>query len=148
MTAALSAFWFVILIFAIIIELSTTQFVSIWFGAAALITLIISFFGTPFWLQIIVFVIMTALLLIFTRPIVRKLGGTAERTNADMNIGMNAVITESIDNTRSLGRATVGGVSWKAVSEDGSKIEAGETVVVKDVQGAKLIVSKCGPENR
>lgn len=142
MGVVMPVFWGILVFLTLILEIMTVQFVSIWFCVASLITLIISALGAPIWSQLLVFLCMTALLLILTRPIVRKLRGGIVRTNADMNVGMTAVVTESIENDRSMGRATVGGVSWKAVSEDGSKIEAGDVVTIKEIDGAKLIVAK------
>ena len=136
------AAWGAVLIAAVIIELMTVQFVSIWFACASLVSMLMAGLGAPRWAQLMVFAAATALLLILTRPLVRKLRGSYVRTNADMNIGKTAVVTEAVRNELSKGRATLGGVSWIAVSEDGSPIEEGEVVTVKDIDGAKLIVSK------
>ncbi len=134
--------WVIILIGAIVLEIMTVQFVSIWFAFAALVAVILAGLGTPVWAQLLCFVAVTLILLIATRPLVKKLRGEYVRTNADMNIGKLAVVTEDVINERSLGRAIIGGVSWKAVSEDGEHIPEGSTVVIKDVDGAKLIVSQ------
>ncbi len=136
------AVWAFVLIAGIVVELATVQFVSIWFAAASLASLLMAGFGAPVWAQLAVFVAATALLLLITRPVVRRLRRDYVRTNADMNIGKTAVVTEKVVNSLSKGRATVGGVSWMAVSLDGSEIESGEVVVIKDVDGAKLIVAK------
>ena len=136
------AAWGIVLIAGVVIEVITEQFVSIWFAAASLFSIIMAGFGAPRWEQAAVFVAVTAILLILTRPLVNKLRGRFVRTNVDMNIGKTAVITEAVRNEVSKGRATVGGVSWMAVSEDGSQIEPGEVVVIKDIDGAKLIVAK------
>lgn len=136
------ALWVFVLIACVVVELATVQFVSIWFAVASLVALILAGFGAPLWAQLAVFVSATALLLLLTRPIVRRLRGRYVSTNADMNIGKTAVVTESVRNSVSKGRATIGGVSWIAVSEDGSDIDEGEVVVVKNIDGAKLIVAK------
>ena len=134
--------WGLVLIAGIVIEVLTVQFVSIWFACSSLMSMILAGIGAPRWAQLLVFVAVTAILLLLTRPLVRKLRGGYVRTNVDMNVGKTAVVTEDIKNELSLGRATIGGVSWKAVSEDGSPIHSGEVVIVKDIDGAKLIVSK------
>ena len=136
------AAWGAVLIAAVIIELMIVQFVSIWFACASLVSMLMAGLGAPRWAQLMVFAAATALLLILTRPLVRKLRGSYVRTNADMNIGKTAVVTDAVRNELSKGRATLGCVSWIAVSEDGSPIEEGEVVTVKDIDGAKLIVSK------
>ena len=142
MNIAMIVLWGALIILTVILEIATEQFVSIWFSCAAVVSLVISILGAPVWAQFLVFLCMTAILLILTRPIVRKLRGAPVRTNADMNVGMTAIVTENIENSRSTGRATVGGVSWKAVSEDGSVIQAGDSVIIRAVDGAKLIVAK------
>lgn len=134
--------WIAVLIAGIIIEVMTVQFVSIWFSIASLVSLILAGMNAPRWAQLAVFAAVTAILLILTRPFVRKLRGNFVRTNADMNVGRTALVTEAVSNDKSKGRATVGGVSWKAVSEDGSDIPEGEVVVIKEIDGAKLVVSK------
>lgn len=134
--------WGIVLIGAVLLEVFTEQFVSIWFAFAALVSIILAGLGTPVWAQMMVFIAVTAILLIATRPIVKRLRGNYVRTNADMNVGKTAVVTESVNNNLSKGRAVIDGVYWKAVSEDGSEIEEGSAVVIKAVDGAKLIVSK------
>ena len=136
------AAWGFVLIAGIVVEVMTVQFVSIWFACSSLVSILLAGMGAPRWAQFSVFVAVTAILLIFTRPLVHKLRGNYVRTNVDLNIGKTAVITEAVINDISKGRATIGGVSWMAMSEDGSPIEQGEIVVVKDIDGAKLIVAK------
>ena len=142
MDAFMIVLWGVIIIAGIIVELMTVQFVSIWFSLASVVSLVLAGIGAPLWAQLSVFIAVTALLLILTRPLVIRLRGGLVRTNADLNIGKTAIVTEDIDNERSRGRATVGGVSWMAITEDGSTILTGESVVIKDIAGAKLIVAK------
>lgn len=134
--------WGIVLIAAIVLEVLSEQFVSIWFACASLVSLILAGMGAPRWAQLAVFAAVTAILLILTRPIVTKLRGRFVRTNADLNIGKTAVVTEAVRNDMSKGRAVIGGVSWIAVSEDGSPIDEGEIVEIKDIDGAKLIVAK------
>lgn len=134
--------WGAVMVVTIIAEVATTQMISIWFSCASLVSLVLACFNAPRWAQFCVFVAMTALLLILTRPIVKKLKKQYVRTNADMNIDKTAIVTETIHNELSQGRATIGGVSWKAVSADGNVIEKDETVTIQDIEGAKLIVSR------
>lgn len=133
--------WGVVLVVSIIAEIATVQFVSIWFAVSALISLSLAALNAPLWAQVAVFVAVTALLLILTKPFVRSIQGKLTRTNADINIGSTAIVTEEINNSRSTGRATVAGVSWMARSLDGSEIPKDSVVIIKDIDGAKLIVS-------
>ena len=142
MDYAMLIVWGAVMVVTIIAEVATTQMISIWFSCASLVSLVLACFNAPRWAQFCVFVALTALLLILTRPIVKKLKKQYVRTNADMNIGKTAIVTETIHNELSQGRATIGGVSWKAVSADGNVIEKDETVTIQDIEGAKLIVSR------
>ncbi len=142
MDYAMLIVWGAVMVVTIVAEIATTQMISIWFSCASLVSLVLACFNAPRWAQFCVFVAMTALLLILTRPVVKKLKKQYVRTNADMNIGKTAIVTETIHNELSQGRATIGGVSWKAVSADGNVIEKDETVTIQDIEGAKLIVSR------
>ncbi len=142
MDYAMLIVWGAVMVVTIVAEIATTQMISIWFSCASLVSLVLACFNAPRWAQFCVFVAMTALLLILTRPVVKKLKKQYIRTNADMNIGKTAIVTETIHNELSQGRATIGGVSWKAVSADGNVIEKDETVTIQDIEGAKLIVSR------
>lgn len=142
MSIILVVLWGAVIIVSVVAEMATVQFVSVWFAFSALIAMIMAILGAPLWMQFAVFSAVTAVLLIATRPLVKKLRGGVVRTNYDMNIGRTATVTEDIKSGGISGRAVLDGVSWIAVSEDGSSISAGDPVVVKDVDGAKLIVSK------
>lgn len=133
--------WGIVLIVSIIAEIATVQMISIWFACASLFSLILACFNAPLWAQVAVFIAVTVILLIFTKPFVRKIQGKTSRTNADINIGKTAVVTEDINNALSTGRATVSGVSWMARSLDGSEISKDSVVIINDIDGAKLIVS-------
>ena len=134
--------WGLVLIAGVVIEVLTVQFVSIWFSCASLVSLILAGIGAPRWAQLLVFAAITAILLLLTRPLVQRFRGGYVRTNVDQNVGRTAVVTEKIKNELSKGRAVIDGVSWKAVSADGAPIDEGEVVVIKEIDGAKLIVSK------
>ena len=136
MDYAMLIVWGTVMVVTIVAEIATTQMISIWFSCASLVSLVLACFNAPRWAQFCVFVAMTALLLILTRPIVKKLKKQYVRTNADMNIGKTAIVTETIHNELSQGRATI------AVSADGNVIEKDETVTIQDIEGAKLIVSR------
>ena len=128
---------------ALIIEAASFALVSIWFAAGALGALIAAAVGAPFWLQLIIFGILAGLLLIFTRPLLKKLfPNKFIPTNSELEVGKTAVVIENIDNETGSGRAKLGGVNWAAVSADGEKISAGETVTVKEIRSAKLVVER------
>ncbi len=134
-------FWLILLVAAILIEAATTTLVSIWFGAGALAALIAQLLGAPLWLQWVIFSVFTAVLLIFTRPIVKKLmPNKFTPTNADLHVGKTAVVIEEINGDLGTGRVRLNGVDWKAVNDSGEIIAADTVVTVAEVRGAKLAV--------
>lgn len=140
MTGAI--FWAVVFIILVVIEAITTQLISIWFALASLVSLILSFFFEPT-VQWIAFIVVSIVTLIATKPVANKiLSKPLQHTNYELNVGKNAIVIETIDNTTNTGRVTLNGVDWTAVSEDGSIIDQRSEVVVKRVSGSKLIVSK------
>ncbi len=133
------------IIIAIALEAATAQLISIWFAGGGLAGLIAHFLHAPFWLQVIAAAVATLILLLATRPLVRRfLRGKETRTNADRVVGRTAVVTEPIDNVLAKGRVSVLGSDWTARSLDGGAIPAGAQVRVERIEGVKLIVS---PEN-
>lgn len=135
--------WIVIFAAALIIEAASFALVSIWFAAGALGALIAAAVGAPFWLQLIIFGILAGLLLVFTRPLLKKLfPHKFIPTNSELEVGKTAVVIEDIDNETGKGRVKLGGVNWAAVSADGEKISAGTTVTVKEIRSAKLVVER------
>ncbi len=134
--------WLVLTIVLAVIEAVTVGLVTIWFAAGAFVALLAATFGAQLWLQIILFVATSAILLIFTRPLVRKhLTGKLQPTNADMVIGKVCIVTEDIDNLQAKGAVSCMGKEWSARTENGEPVSAGEKVTVKEISGVKLIVS-------
>ena len=119
--------WLGIIILAVIVEASTCALVSIWF-----------------WIQIVVFVACSALLILFMKGIFKKtLGLKAVATNADALIGEEAVVTEAINNLESQGQVKVRGQIWSARAFDkDTKYEKGEILNVVAIEGVKLICKK------
>lgn len=134
--------WLVLLAAFIIIEAATAQLVTIWFAAGAFVALIASFFTESVLIQVVVFVIVSAITLAITRPLVKKVTETKKQaTNADMYINQEGVVTEEIDNLEAKGLVKVKGSLWTARSEaDGETIPAGTLVTVIKIEGVKLIV--------
>ena len=134
--------WLAALVFFLILEGATAQLVSIWFVIGAAAALVVSLLHGPLWLQIAVFVAVSAAALILTRPIIRRLTkGKVLPTNADRILGTECLVTEAINNLAGTGAITVGGKTWTARSADGSDIPEGTLVTVLSIEGVKAIVS-------
>ena len=136
--------WLGIMIAAVVVEVCTAQMVSVWFAIGALCSFFVALAGVEqLWIQIVVFVIASAITVIVARPLVKKLvNKRAEPTNADMVIGKTGVVTEKIDNLAPSGLVKVNGNVWTARSVDDSVIEENDRVVIKEISGVKLLVIK------
>ena len=137
-----SVIWLLLLILFAIVEALTVGLVSVWFAAGALVALLSTFFTANVWLQIALFLLVSAAAMAVIRPLARKhVLPTVVPTNADRVIGQQAVVTEAIDNLNGTGAVVVFGVAWTARSEDGNPIPEGSTVIVKRIDGVKLFVT-------
>lgn len=134
--------WLALLALLVIIEAATAQLVTIWFAAGALVAVIAELCNAPLYLEIILFVAVSLIALIVTRPLVRRFTTLrVQPTNADRNIGGTAVVLETIDNLNGKGSASINGVQWSARSADDTVIPQGTLVRIDDIQGVKLIVT-------
>ena len=123
-------------------EAVTVGLVSIWFAVGSLGALLTAALGGGLWLQIVIFLLLSALSLMLLKPLSRKwmAGHKAARTNADRVIGETALVTEDIDNTMATGQVQVDGQIWTARSAHGVVIPAGSRVKVLSIQGVKVMV--------
>jgi len=138
----MAVFWVVATVGFTVLELATVGLVSLWFALGSLCALIAAALGAPLWLQIALFVLVSAATLILTRPLAKKyINGKTLPTNADRVLGTTAVVRERIDNLSGTGAVFADGKIWSARSESGAIIEPGTHVIVQEIQGVKLIVS-------
>ena len=134
-------FWIVLLVVFVIIEAMTPQLVTIWFALGSFAALIANILHAAEWIQWLVFITVSAVAVLATRPLVKKFSKpNSQPTNADRCIGKTAVVTEEIDNIMSKGAVTLNGLEWSARSEDDSVIPKGSRVTVIKIDGVKLIV--------
>lgn len=135
--------WLVAIVVFLLLEAASYQFICIWFAGGALGALVAFGLGASLNLQILIFFILSALLLILTRPFVKKVVGSGRaKTNVESIPGKKAVVTERINNLEDKGKAKLDGMVWTARSCDDTVIEEGTTVSVVDVSGVKLIVKE------
>ncbi len=134
------AAWFITFIVLLFIEIVTVNLVSIWFAIGAVAAMITASFTDSLLIQIIVFTVVSAIVLLLTKPIVKKLRKTEiEATNSDRVVGKEAIVTKKITKD-SYGEVKVLGKYWTACSNKTLKEE--EKVIVKGIDGVKLIVEK------
>ncbi len=135
-------FWLAVLVIAIIVEVITMGLTSIWFAGGALLAAIVAIVGGPLWLQAVIFVLSSLVLIAVTRPLAaRYFNKNLEKTNAESVIGRKAVVISAIDNLKGVGQVNVAGQEWTARTvEDGLVIPEGAVVEVVEIKGVKLIV--------
>ncbi len=140
----LSIGWLVVFVLLIGFEAATMGLFTIWFAGGAIAAFLLSLFLDNLIVQLIVFLIVSFLLLYFTRPVaLRYFNGKRVRTNVDELAGREAKVVETIDNFNGTGVASLNGLEWTARSEkDDEIIPAGEKVTVTEVRGVKLIVAR------
>ncbi len=140
--------WLALLIVFAITEGVTVALVSIWFMGGALAALIAALCGAELWVQVVLFFAVSILLLLCLRPLSKWLIKQKKvATNADSNIGKEAVVTERIDNLQGSGAVRISGVEWSARSADGSEIEKGAVVRVLRIEGVKVCVERADTNN-
>lgn len=141
------AIWAVIFVVTLIIELETADLTTIWFCVSSLITLICSFFSIDILYQIIIFVALSFVLILATRPLTKKMmNKDIIHTNTDKLVGMIATVTKKIVDGE-IGEVKVDNNLWRAISIDGISINENEKVIVNSLSGNKVVVSKIKSDN-
>ena len=123
-------------------EAATVTMVSLWFAAGALVALIAALLGGPLWLQVTLFLAVSAVLLALLRPLVKRyISPKITATKVDSVIGATGLVTAAIDNASAAGQVKIGGMDWTARSTSGEPIEVGTLVKVDKIEGVKAFVS-------
>ncbi len=136
-----SVIWLIVMVLFLVVEGVTVGLVSLWFALGALAAVLVSLAVDNIWVQIAVFLVVSAASLAALRPMSRRLlSGRAQPTNADRVIGARGVVTEAVDNLAGTGAVQVLGKVWTARSTAGEAIPAGEQVTVVRIEGVKLLV--------
>ena len=136
--------WLVILIVLLVIEVITLGLSTIWFAGGALVSFIAALAGAGVAVQVVLFLAVSIVLLLFTRPVVMKyLNKNKTATNADSLIGEQAIVTQTINNLMGRGEVQVRGMAWTARSgQENEVIEKDAVVRILRIDGVKLIVEK------
>ena len=140
----LMTIWLIIFVACIVIEIVTMGLTTIWFAGGALIAAVGAALNAPLWLQIVLFVAVSLVLLYFTRPIaVKYFNKDRVRTNAESLVGKQAIVISEIDNLQGIGQVTVGGQEWSArTTIEGITLPVGSVVIVRAISGVKLMVEE------
>lgn len=139
-----SYIWLIIMAVMIVVEVSVPGLVSIWFAAGAFAAYLSTFLGAGTAVQVMVFLLVSILLLLLTRPLAKKyINERAAKTNKDTIPGRTAIVTEEVNNLAATGHVTIDGLPWTArAAVEEEIIPVGEEVVIEKIEGVKCIVKR------
>lgn len=137
-------FWLIAAGVFFIIEMATIGFLVFWLGIGALLAMLTSFITDSILIQVLVFVITSIILLIFTRPLVNKFVKIPKevKTNAYSIIGKKAIVISKINNIEGNGQVKIDGDVWSAKSFDDEDIPENTEVEIVEIDGVKAVVKK------
>ncbi|MBC7462094.1 MAG: NfeD family protein [Thermoleophilia bacterium] len=132
--------WIVIVALFAVTEIATTAFVAIYLALGAGGAAAIAAFGGGYGLQFGVFVLVGVLLMVLTRPFIkRKLETPDMPMNVDKVVGKTGIVTIAVDNDSNTGQIRVGTEFWTArrpeETLEGGALAAGSRVRVISVAG-------------
>ena len=137
--------WYVWLILAgvfVIGEVLTSGFLIFWLGLGALIAMAVSFITDNIIIQTTVFLISSVILILATKPLVKKFANTETvKTNVSSIIGKKGLVTKDINSINSTGQIKIDGELWSAIGENDMEISKGTEVEVVEIKGVKVIVT-------
>lgn len=137
-------FWLIAAGIFFIIEMATIGFLVFWLGIGSLLAMVTSFITDNILIQVLVFVITSTLLLIFTRPLVNKFIKIPKevKTNAYSIIGKKGIVVKEINNIEGDGQIKVDGEVWSAKSNTDEIISKDTEIEIVDIDGVKAVVQK------
>ncbi len=134
--------WLILFIVLLVIEIFTMGLTTIWFAGGALAALLMAVIGFGLLVQAVVFLAVSVILLVMTRPIAVKYFNTErQKTNAESLIGLQAVVLQDVDTLHASGLVEVNGQEWSAKTDEADGYIPKDSVVsIEGIQGVKLIV--------
>lgn len=133
--------WLILFVVLVVFEIATLGLTTIWFAAGSLVAFFASLLHATWWLQFILFIVVSLIMLIFTRPFaVKYVNKHTAKTNLDSIIGQTGRVIAKIDNAQASGYVVFNGNEWAARSVDGSVIDIDTMVTIKSIEGVKLMV--------
>ena len=144
-----SLIWILIAVIFAVIEAFTISLTTIWFTVGGVAACVVALLGGPLLLQIIVFLVVSIVLLYFTRPLaVKKLRIGHEKNNIDQMIGKTCLVTDTIEPYHT-GQVKLNGMVWTAVAKNEQEtLSQGEIVKIVKLEGVKLVVERTEGEER
>ena len=133
--------WLAVVVIAIIVEIETLQIVSIWFAVSGLVTMILAAFNCPIEIQIIVFVALSVILFLCSRPIVKKINRSkSENSTIESMIGEEVVVIKEIK-VGEIGEIKARYERYSAIApSEKNDIPVNTICIIKEIRGNKVIV--------
>ena len=134
--------WVAVTILCVVIESLTLSLTTIWFGISSFVLVFLAFTPIPFGVQLLIFVLLSLVLLIFTRPIVKKkLNQKKIATNYERIIGQIAVVTKKIT-AIDKGSIKINGMEWTAAVKEDITLEEGSKCIIEEIAGVTAYVKE------
>ena len=134
--------WVAVTIICVVIESLTLALTTIWFGISAFVMVFLAFTPLPFPAQLFIFVVVALVLLIFTRPFVKKkLNQKQIATNYERIIGQIAVVTKKIS-ALDKGAVKINGMEWTAAVKEDIVLEKGSKCIIEEIAGVTAYVKE------
>ena len=134
--------WVAVTIICVVIESLTLALTTIWFGISAFVMVFLAFTPLPFVAQVFIFVALALVLLIFTRPVVKKkLSQKQIATNYERVIGQIALVTKKIS-ALDKGAIKINGMEWTAAVKEDIVLEKGSKCIIEEIAGVTAYVKE------
>lgn len=133
-------FWLALVVLCSVVEALSMTLTTVWFAVAAFLMVFVAMLSVPFPFQLLLFAIVSALLLIFTRPVALRFLKKKTPTNSDSLIGRQCKLIRAVTRDEK-GSIRLNGIEWAVATADGRSIDAGMDCVIQEIQGNTLIVS-------
>ncbi len=132
-------FWLVLSGIFMIVEGVTYALVTIWFVGGALVAMLLSLLGLSFVAQVIAFVAVSLVLLVITRPLVKRRPDAITPTNVNAVVGKVGIVTKEASEFFT-GQGKVEGQIWTIQPLDGQHLLVDTQFIVEEVEGVRLLV--------
>lgn len=127
-------------------EIFTVSFLLFWPGVGAFLAFLTSLIlPENLVAQVLVFVVSTVVMIVFTKPLVKKFFKSKDDTSMNNSavLGKKGIVVKPITDESPVGQVKVNGELWSAIkSEKDKPIKAGESVIIEKIDGVKLLVRK------
>lgn len=138
---SLTTMWLILCGICLIVEIFTVSFLMFFPGVGAFLAFLAGLLNASTTVQCLIFVVSSALMIIFIRPLVTKLFKTKDvAMNSNALIGKSGVVLKDIKGDEKVGQVKVAGEIWSAICEDDSLISKDSKITVVEISGVKLVV--------